>query len=582
MRAWACLIVALALCLLQTRDAEAAQYYLMLGSKVVAFDHPPVVELNGQNYLTSALLDELGLGKPEPTLGQDELPPGHYDPDEGIGGGNLAPGSQGDATEVSLIAAPPADHATPVKSGRRRYRIANHILDVSLPGMPAAAELDGNPLGLDTAISQGMNTYLAADELSNLGLHLAFNSLHDLYQVVGLIYRVEYQKDRSEMVLHSLTPISLEGVQVDDGLVTLIAEGGFLAPTEPIDVSGDPAVTRLGFKSQPQLGRSFIFVKQPRRTGFKIDTEDSFGYSRIRFGNYFQVATPQLTSSGEIALNIQLGAPTNARHELIANPWRLVVDFPGAIFDEATLKIPVDIGVVERVRVGKPEPGTVRVVLDLKEKADYRILRKDNGARYYIQLLPYRKDNATDIGRRQGRTIMLDPGHGGSDPGAEGAIRGVWEAQLNLEISALLRRELESLGYHVITTRDQDRFVSLGSRADYANSALPYIFVSIHNNSHPNSEMSGAMTFYHPTSSSGPQLARLVQHELTAATGFVDKGIRQANFFVLRETAVPSVLVECGFLTNREECRSLTSPATQLAIAQAVARGIDYFVTGGF
>ncbi len=582
MRACACVLVVLALSLLPDHSTAAPQYYLMLGSKVVAFDHPPVVEMNGANYLTSALLDELGLGNPTPTLGQDELPPGHYDPDEGIGVGDLAPGSQGDATEVSLIEAPPADSATPVRAGRRRYKLVSHILDLSLPGSPAAAELDGKPLDSGVLVNAGGETYLAAESLSNLGLHLTFNSLDDLYQVVGLIHRVEYQKDRSAMVLHSLTPINLEGVQVDDRLVTLVAEGGFLAPTDPIDISGDPAVTRLGFKSQPQLGRSFIFVKQPRRTGFKIDAEQSVGYSRVRFGNYFQVATPQLTSSGEIALNIQLGAPTNARHELIADPWRLVVDFPGATFDDATLKIPVNKGVVERVRVGKPEPGTVRVVLDLKEKADYRILKKDNGARYYVQLLPYRKDLVTDTGRRRGRTIMIDPGHGGSDPGAEGAIRGVWEAQLNLEISELLRSELEGLGYKVISTRDRDRFVSLGSRADYANSALPFIFVSIHNNSHPSPEMRGVMTFHHPSSSSGPPLARLIQHELTAATGFVDKGIRQANFFVLRETAVPSVLVECGFLTNREECRSLTAPAKQLAIAQAVARGIDYYVTGGF
>jgi len=168
----------------------------------------------------------------------------------------------------------------------------------------------------------------------------------------------------------------------------------------------------------------------------------------------------------------------------------------------------------------------VRVVLDLTERADYRLLSTDDGARYYIQLLPPVSLLATAGELRQGRVIMVDPGHGGSDPGAEGVLAGVWEAPVNLEISFYLVDALKDMGYGVLLTRDRDRFVSLGARADYANQVLPYLFVSVHTNSLDDPDYQGIMTFHHPASQRGPRLAALIQEELLKATGAVDKRVR--------------------------------------------------------
>ncbi|MBN2081752.1 N-acetylmuramoyl-L-alanine amidase [bacterium] len=581
--------------------AWAGTHYLMLGNKVVSFDHAPVVESGGTTYLTLALLDELGLAAPN----ADEtaqlpvqlpfdpaarivafqadsgaaLPNEHYNPDDT---GDEAPTEEdvgGSATELSPL--PPPKTTAELLAGRRRYRLAGHTLDVAYGQTQPAVELDGGAVSSLDLLRHDGHDYLSDARYADVGLKLAFNAQEDLFQAVGLIHRVTCGNGADDLSLGCLTPVSVEGIQVDDQRITVIVEGGFLADTAGRDFPGDPYLTKVGFKSQPVLGRSFIFIHQPRRTGFNIQTDPDLGYARVRFGNYFQLASYQQSSSGDLSITIQLGAPCEPETQFLNNPPRLVADFPGVTFEDATKTIPVHSGSVEQIRVGRPQVGTVRVVLDLTEYVDYRLLSTDDGARHYIQLLPPTPVAATSASQfRRGRTIMIDPGHGGSDPGAEGVIDGVWEADINLEICRYLETELTQLGYQVLTTRDRDTFVSLGARADYANRVLPYVFVSVHNNSLDDPAYQGLMTFHHPASRRGPRLAQLIQEEVLRSTGAVDKNVRQANFFVLRETVVPSALVECGVLTNLEECRRLIDPTYQQRIAQGIARGIDRYVTG--
>ncbi len=186
-----------------------------------------------------------------------------------------------------------------------------------------------------------------------------------------------------------------------------------------------------------------------------------------------------------------------------------MIDFTGALFDEASQTLKVNQGRVQTIRVGTPEPGTVRVVLDLSERVDYRVLPDDNGARYYIQLLPPTERTAPLQQRRLGRTIMLDPGHGGSDPGAPGMITGVWEAPLNLQISQALADELRQLGYDVLLTRSQRPLHQPGRafRLRQQRPALPLRQRALQQ--HRGSRRSrGIMTFHHPTSLQGAHLAQ--------------------------------------------------------------------------
>jgi N-acetylmuramoyl-L-alanine amidase len=595
--------LAVALCLLcwlllpgwqQLVASANSGYYMLLGARLVHFDHPPVVQSQSKEYLSIALLDQLaqkpaaqpvaapGTGKPMGgrSDGQDEEPPERAR----VIGFNDIPG-EGDKAALNLLPAPGA--LTPPKAGMTRYKLAGHALDLAQPGQPLAGELDNHALPVGALFEYNGHRYILADTLRQVGLLLCYDGTEELYQLAGLIYNLDFTPVKTggkpaSFTINCLTPLLVDGTQGDDGTITLVAHGGFMADTTSREYSGNPVLAKVGLKSQPELGRAFLFLKQPTRTGFKIVCDPLVGFVRISFGNYFQVVSYNKSSSGEISLNVQLGAACKVHDEFVDSPPRLVIDFPGAVFDDASQTLKVNQGRVTNIRVGSPEAGTVRVVIDLKERVDYRILANDGGARYYIQLLPPSLRTAPAEQQRLGRTIMIDAGHGGSDPGAPGVIPGVDESVLNLQIANDLADELRKLGYDTLMTRKSERFVSLGTRTDYANDVLPYLFVSVHCNSIESADFQGVMTFHHPTSVSSTRLAELVHAEVLKTTGAVDKGVRTAKFFVLRETVMPSVLVECGFLTNPDECRKLIDPQYQRLIAQGIARGVDRYVTSGF
>ncbi|MEZ5339339.1 MAG: N-acetylmuramoyl-L-alanine amidase [bacterium] len=576
----AMLLMAWLVCLARTGRAEAGSWYIMLGSRVADLEHPPVVHSAGRSYLNLDVLRELGLEAAQSTAGQDELGDLHYNPDEGKAGGSVAVDLES-RRSISLLAAPAQGSVPAPLAGRVRYGLAGNLLDLPRGLDQAVGELNGSALGADKLLLHDGALYGEVELLRSLGLYLSFNTVEDLYQLVGLIRDLHYSEDSRLLTLSCLTPVHVAGRQIDDERVELSVEGGFFGETEGRELSGNGVLSRIGFKTQPELGRSYVFLRQPQRTGFKVDNEERRGFAAVRFGNYLQVASYAQTSSGEISLNVQLGRATQTKAELISNPDRLVVDFIGAQYREATQYIPVNVGSVQQIRIGTPEENTVRVVLDLANPVDYRLLSKDNGARNFLQLLPYSRPQPGGSVARKGRTIMLDAGHGGSDPGAQGVVDGYWEAPLALGITEQLREQLEGMGYSVIMTRQDDRFVSLGTRTDYANALLPYLFVSVHCNSISDPEMQGVMTFHHPASTSGPLLAAYIQRSLLASTGAVDKKVREANFFVLRESVMPSTLVECGFMSNREECLRLADPNYQAQLARGIAAGIDSYIQDG-
>ncbi|SHI69450.1 N-acetylmuramoyl-L-alanine amidase family protein [Propionispora hippei] len=191
-------------------------------------------------------------------------------------------------------------------------------------------------------------------------------------------------------------------------------------------------------------------------------------------------------------------------------------------------------------------------------------------------------DTAGGVGNTaslRGKVIVVDPGHGGSNPGA--VANNDRESDNNLAVGLKLRDKLVQAGAKVIMTRDTDRTVapegsSLGeeleARVAMAEQQKADIFVSIHSNSNPDSNIAGAMTFYH--SNKSPDLARAVQTALIKTTGAVDKGISPATFYVLRNTTMPGVLVEMGFVTNEQESVQLKNDAYRGKVAQGVFNGI--------
>jgi len=175
--------------------------------------------------------------------------------------------------------------------------------------------------------------------------------------------------------------------------------------------------------------------------------------------------------------------------------------------------------------------------------------------------------------------IAIDPGHGGSDPGAVGPA-GTQEKEHTLAISLYLRNLLAQAGHKVALTRETDRDVAepdatageeLQARVDIANEAGADIFISVHINAAVNPAAQGGETWYYQT---GRELARCIQTQI-ARLGLSDRGIKQANFYVLRHTDMPAVLVELGFISNQAEEALLNTEDFRLQAAAAIADGIE-------
>ncbi|PZN07655.1 MULTISPECIES: N-acetylmuramoyl-L-alanine amidase [Thermaerobacter] len=179
--------------------------------------------------------------------------------------------------------------------------------------------------------------------------------------------------------------------------------------------------------------------------------------------------------------------------------------------------------------------------------------------------------------------VFLDPGHGGRDPGALG--HGLVEKDLNLAIALAVRRHLVRHGLTVRMSRTTDRTVPLRARTDQANAWGAHAFVSIHCNAHTEPSARGFEVWHSvlPTSP-GRILARYLVQWLDRLTPLANRGARSRAgrggrdyYHVIRETRMPAVIVECGFLTNPDDARYLGSAAGQAQVAEAIARGILQF-----
>lgn len=175
--------------------------------------------------------------------------------------------------------------------------------------------------------------------------------------------------------------------------------------------------------------------------------------------------------------------------------------------------------------------------------------------------------------------IVLDAGHGGSSSGAY--YEDTAEKDLNLSMTRKVRDILRSLGYRTLMTREGDVDVGLQKRADIANAANADIFVSIHCNAAPNYPNAQGLHVYHyPGSATGAALAQAIQTPACAFTGARDRGIASEDFAVVRETHMPAVLVETGFMTNSAELQRLRDDTYQTNMARGIAQGIIQYLNG--
>ena len=170
------------------------------------------------------------------------------------------------------------------------------------------------------------------------------------------------------------------------------------------------------------------------------------------------------------------------------------------------------------------------------------------------------------------RTIVVDAGHGGFDRGGVPGQR-ISEKDKCLDVAQRLKRILQAQGYRVVMTRDSDVFIPLGTRCSIANSYRGAQFVSIHFNCASRVGANGIETYYYRGDSA--ELAASIHRNVVSISPSENRGIRRRGFYVLRRTAIPSVLVECGFLTNPTEGRLALSADYRQRLAEQIARGIN-------
>ena len=186
-------------------------------------------------------------------------------------------------------------------------------------------------------------------------------------------------------------------------------------------------------------------------------------------------------------------------------------------------------------------------------------------------------------------TVVVDPGHGGVDPGSIGYKTKVKESEINLAVALVLKEKLEKIGIRVVTTRsDSGGLYGLSTtnykkrdmqkRKEIIEGTRPDIVVSVHMNSYIRHNLRGAQVFYDKNSAISETLALSIQDQFASRLEKSDKGISVGDYYMLKCTDSASVIAECGFLSNEEDEKLLISPAYQEKIADCIYVGIINFL----
>lgn len=233
-------------------------------------------------------------------------------------------------------------------------------------------------------------------------------------------------------------------------------------------------------------------------------------------------------------------------------------------------------GLLDKIQVSR-DKHEVTIQVKYKKSIEYELLSREKD--YNIELGIRRNSNI----KPSDRLIVIDAGHGGTDPGAL-SITGKREKDLAISVSSKLNNSLKEKGYNTLMTRDTDVFVDLYERARIANNSNGDIFISIHGNSFTNNKaIKGIEVYYWPKNKSKIKeeeqypLAKSVFDELLKATGAASRGVKTNSYVVIRETKMPAILIETGFLTNPEEEKLLYTEEYQNKIVEGIVKGIENY-----
>lgn len=324
---------------------------------------------------------------------------------------------------------------------------------------------------------------------------------------------------------------------------------------------------------------------------------------------------------------IDLSGPASFRENRLMGPPRLYIDLKYSTIGESINHAsPVRDGILRKIRAAQYDDDTVRVVLDLEHIKDYKVFQLTDPYRLVVDV--YGDGGGTkgyvDDGRPKIKRVVIDPGHGGHDPGALGP-GGLKEKDVVLDIARELKETLKAEGYEVLLTRDKDVYLTLEERTVFANRKNADLFVSIHANASTRKSAKGLETYMlnwtddeeaqkvaarensitlkrmkqarsdiglilaslelQNKRDESLKLAHYVQRSMVSSLkgrygGVENHGVKQALFYVLFGAKMPSVLVEVSYISNPVEATRLQKKAYRQHLAQGIASGVKaYFAT---
>lgn len=286
----------------------------------------------------------------------------------------------------------------------------------------------------------------------------------------------------------------------------------------------------------------------------------------ILFENSFREL---LINDSELKTDLVLNFTGEVDYEIKENPGKLVLEVSG-VKAVADYKVPAPLGAITDIKVKPGEGGEgIRFEFATAEYDSYKVFSSKPATSITLSLM---KEKLKDS--KISNLIILDPGHGGFDPGAIGPS-GLEEKDVNLAITLLAAEILQREGYNVMLTRKDDRFISLKERVEMANRMEALLFVSIHANSANTTYSEGIETFIAPNKVASSQLlANALQRNLLKELKRNDRGIKQEDFYVIKYTDMPAALVEVAFISNPHEESLLSSNLFREKAARAIAQGI--------
>ncbi len=351
-------------------------------------------------------------------------------------------------------------------------------------------------------------------------------------------------------------------------------------------------------------------------------------YSSIASEKIFVKDIRYWTSSNYTRVVIDLSEPVEFSKNRISSPDRIYFDLKNTKLEktiQATL--PIGDGILKAVRAGQFDPDTVRIVIDLEKIEDFKTYFLEDPARLIIDIFGVSKNVEKPESSLFTRRIVIDPGHGGHDPGAIGP-KGLCEKDVVLDIALKLKKILMAdPSNEVFLTRETDVFIPLEERTAIANKKDADLFVSIHANASPRKKARGIETYLlnwttdeeamsvaarenaislgkmkeinqqwnvveiiksdlmrQNKRDESIKLANFIQSSLIAKfndnlnKNIEDLGVKQALFYVLFGAKMPSVLVEALFISNTEEEKLLLRDSYRIHIAESIAKGLDKYI----